>query len=137
MSTRVKVTKLIAAPLERVVEEVSDFTSLGAWHPAVEELTVEGAGVGAIRKYRVGDARFEERLQDLAEDHRGYRYQQVRGPFPVESCEGYLWIGREGEATRVDWSVKLRGAALPDAVLVPMIEGMLAAGLTAVKAARE
>jgi hypothetical protein len=137
MSLHIRVNTAVDAPLATVVAEVAEFASLGRWHTAALEFAVEGSGIGATRSYRIGEGLYRERLDEIAEGGRGYRYTLLDAPFTFASSEGQLWARRNGEGALVEWSADVYGASLPDEFLEPMLRGIIDVAMTTLKAKLE
>lgn len=138
MSTRIKTLVSIAAPFEAVVEALSEFGALGRWHPAFEDCRVEGEGEGAIRTCRLAGEIVRDRLDEIAEDGRGYRYTQLEGPIESSEHQGYFWVRRKTDGTAVvEWAAKLSGTPMPEAFVQTIMESVFEAGLAAAKASLE
>jgi carbon monoxide dehydrogenase subunit G len=136
MSLRVKSQARIRAPFERVRSAVANFSEIARWNPTYEDVHVEGSGVGAIRTYRFSNAAVRERLDEVAEDGRGYRYTQLEGPFESE-VSGYVWVTPEGDDAVIEWSAKLKHSMLPPELAMKMMQSILDATLAAAKAQLE
>lgn len=96
---------VVGSPIDQVAARLLDFTGLHRWHPGLEDVRVEGSGVGAVRSYLLGEHRFRERL-DAVDDERGLSYSVLEGPLPVTNLSArYELIGDAG-ATRVVWSAE-------------------------------
>ena len=138
VSISIKTLVLIAAPFEAVVEGLSEFGALGRWHPAFADCRVEGEGAGAIRTCRLAGEIVRDRLDEIAEDGRGYRYTQIEGPIAASSHQGYFWVRRKSDGTAVvEWAAKLKGTAMPEALVQTIMKSLFEAGLAAAKVSLE
>jgi len=134
VSTRIKLLVPFDAPMERVVERLARFETLGDWHPALEPLGVEGAGDGAIRSLQMGDWVIRDRLDQVDPSGHGYRYTQLAGPVGARDHRGYLWVHpREYGTATVEWAAKIKGTQLPEPIAGQLLEAIMAAGLKRAK----
>ena len=104
----VHVNESIAAPAARVWELVRDFGGVAQWGgPALQSCTVEGAGVGAVRRIGLpGGLAIAERLEALDDAGRTLSYAIVgKSPIPVKDYLATIRIVEDGpQASRVNWS---------------------------------
>lgn len=104
----VKVTESIAAPAGAVWALVRDFGGVDKWGgPALESCTVEGEGVGAVRRIQAaGGLQIVERLEAFDEAGRTLSYAIIeKSPIPVKNYLSTICIEETGpNACRVDWS---------------------------------
>ena len=104
-SMRTTAEIVVASPIDEVAARLLDFTGLHRWHPGLEDLRVEGSGIGAVRSYLLGEHRFRERL-DAVDDVRGLSYSILEGPLPVTNLSAQYELFGDAETTRVVWSAE-------------------------------
>src|SRR5690606_40654386 len=84
------------------------FGGVAQWGgPALQSCTVEGAGVGAVRRIGLpGGLAIAERLEALDDAGRTLSYATVgKSPIPVKDYLATIRIVEDGpQASRVDWS---------------------------------
>lgn len=89
---------VIEHDVEAVWSAVRDFNGLATWFDtAVTESHLEdgldGATVGAIRSFQLGEARIREKLLSLSDRDRSYSYSFCEpAPFPVDSYVATLSV---------------------------------------------
>ncbi len=91
----------IAAPLAQVRARLFDFAGIHRWHPGLTEVSVEGEGVGAVRRYRLSGDVFQERLDAL--DEHGLAYSVLECPLDISGLRARYLLREEGDRTRVLW----------------------------------
>ncbi len=117
----------IEAPIERVWDLLADLGGVGALvpdggiagFPAVESVSMEGEGQGAIRLVHLaGGATMRERFDLIDVVNRTIIYVGLPpNPLPIEDYRATIVLTALGPArTRVDWSSTgtLNGASLED-----------------------
>lgn len=83
----------VRASAPQVWELVGDFGAIAKWLSAVAESRAEGEGIGMRRLLAfVGGATQTERLDEMNDAERYYRYSIVEGPLPVTEYSAALWI---------------------------------------------
>lgn len=91
MGSKVFVSTVINAPIERVWRTVGDFNGLPAWMAGMKDSVIEdGKGpndVGAVRRLSmVGTSdKLRERLEVLKPDEYFVTYSVLEGPLPVKN----------------------------------------------------
>jgi uncharacterized protein YndB with AHSA1/START domain len=88
--TKVHVSTVINAPIERVWRTVSDFNGLAAWMPGMKDSVIEDGKpvnqIGAVRRLSmVGTSeKVRERLEELSPQDYRITYSVLEGPLPVK-----------------------------------------------------
>lgn len=88
--TKVFVSTVINAPLERVWRCLADFNGLPNWMPGMKASEIEGGTApdkpGAIRMLKMAGTSdvLRERLDELDPDNFTIKYAVVEGPMPVK-----------------------------------------------------
>jgi len=108
--TRVYVSDVIDAPVEKVWDFARDFNGHGNWHPIIAESVVEGDKpsdqVGCVRAFTTTDGGFlRERLLSFSDLDRHFTYSILESPMPITN---YVATFRctpitEGNRTFVEW----------------------------------
>ncbi len=113
------------------------FDGIAKWlGPMVQNMTVEGEGIGAIRTIALpGDMELQEQLESYDEDGRTFSYAILgEGPLPVSNYLATLTIIEVGPNTcRVEWGSSFEPRN-PEAEVVSMIEGIYKSGIAGIKA---
>lgn len=110
----VTVSERVEASADRVWELLGDFGGVVRWGgPALQSCTVEGEGVGAIRRITgPGGMQIVERLEARDDTARSLSYAIVeKSPIPIRDYLATVTVTEEGpHACRVEW----RGTFQPD-----------------------
>jgi hypothetical protein len=135
----VHVNEPVAAPAERVWELVRDFGGIAKWGgPALQSCTVEGEGVGAIRRIGLpGGLAIAERLEALDEAGRSLSYAIVeKSPIPVKDYLSTIRIVEDGpQSCRVDWSSTFTPDGASEERAQAMIRGVYTGGIAGLRKA--
>ncbi|MCG5243440.1 SRPBCC family protein [Azospirillum doebereinerae] len=120
----------IAAPIERVWEQVGAFCALGAWHPAVEGCTLRQNGKATERELALkGGGSIEERLQASSPAKHWLRYGLVAGPLPVKDYVSTIRLTAvDANTTRIVWSSHFTAKGASDAQARKTIAGIYTSG---------
>ena len=86
--SKVYVSAVIDAPVDRVWAATRDFNGLPSWVPAIAKSHIEGGGrgdaVGSVRVLELQDGGLiRERLLTLSDSERSCTYSILDGPLPV------------------------------------------------------
>ena len=91
MITKIYVSSVIKAPIDKVWAEIRDFNALSKWHPFVESSRIEddlpSASVGCVRNFELkdGGGTIRERLLALCDVERLCTYSILDAPMPVQN----------------------------------------------------
>ncbi len=137
--SEVKVSETVAAPAARVWELVRDFGGIAKWGgPALQSCSVEGEGIGAIRRIGLpGGLTISERLEALDDGARSLRYAIVeKCPLPVRDYRSTIQISEVGpQECRVDWSSRFEPDGAPAEQAEGMIRGVYTGGIAGIRKA--
>jgi len=135
----VHVNEAIAAPAAKVWELVRDFGGVTKWGgPALQSCTVEGAGIGAVRRIGLpGGLAIAERLEAFDDGARSLRYAIVeKSPIPVKNYLSTIRIEEDGpQACRVDWSSTFEPDGASAEQAQAMIRGVYTGGIAGLRKA--
>lgn len=135
----VHVNEPIAAPAARVWELVRDFGGVAQWGgPALQSCTVEGAGVGAVRRIGLpGGLAIAERLEALDDAGRTLSYAIVgKSPIPVKDYLATIRIVEDGpQASRVDWSSNFEPDGASAEQAQALVRGVYTGGIAGLRKA--
>jgi carbon monoxide dehydrogenase subunit G len=133
----VKVTDRIAASADRVWDLVRDFGGIGRWAAAVESVTLEGEGVGAVRTIGLpGGLKLQERLEAIDERTRTLSYSIVGShPLPFGEYLSTIRLAEDGDGCQVDWSSTFEPRAGAETQAAGMVEGIYRGGIAGLKKA--
>lgn len=97
---------------------IGKFNALPDWHPAIQSSALEDNG--RIRRLKLfGGGEIVERLEQIEEGDRLYRYSIVSGPLPVANYTATLRVRDDGKGrSLVEWSSEFdpKGTVETDAV---------------------
>jgi hypothetical protein len=99
----VKVSIPVAA--DKVWQTLRDFGAMNKWAPGIAELSLAGAGVGAVRTMTFKDgSRVVERLESLNDASRSLSYTILESTLPVEGYVASLTVREMGAGgCEVEW----------------------------------
>lgn len=104
-SQTVSVRAELKASVEKVWPLVGDFARMSAWAPAANLLSIQGAGVGALRTVRTVKGDFTERCDEVNEPLRRLRYSIVESPWPVRDYAAQVQLfGLGAQRCLIEWS---------------------------------
>ena len=96
--TKIFVSAVIDAPVEKVWAKVRDFNNLPEWHPKFSRSHIEGGlasdRVGCVRNFDIagGGGTIRERLLELSDVEHSFRYCILASPLPVEGYVAQLTL---------------------------------------------
>ena len=137
--SEVHVNEAVAAPAGKVWELVRDFGGVARWGgPALQSCTVEGEGVGAVRRIGLpGGLSIAERLEGFDDAGRSLSYAIVeKSPIPVKNYLSTIRILEDGaQACRVDWSSTFEPDGAGEEQAQAMIRGGYTGGIAGLRKA--
>lgn len=137
--SEVKVSERVAAPAAKVWEIVRDFGGVAKWGgPALQSCTVEGEGIGAVRRIGLpGGLSLAERLEAFDDAGRSLSYAIVeKSPIPVRGYLSTIRIVEDGpQACRVDWSSTFEPDGTGEEQAQAMIRGVYTGGIAGIRKA--
>ena len=131
MLATANVTKIVDAPVEKVWLAIRSIGGLDRWFPMMDSCRVEGQGVGAIRTLcLVGGGEMRDRIGEIADAERRFRYERFELPLPVENYQGTVEArGRADHRSEIFWGIQFEVAAEKRDELVAFIEAALSDGI--------
>lgn len=136
--SKVHVNESIAAPAAKVWELVRDFGGVTKWGgPAIQSCTVEGSGVGAVRRIGLpGGLTIAERLEAFDDAGRSLSYAITEGPVPIRDYLSTIRILEQGEhACQVDWAGTFEPAGATEEQAQGMVRGIYTGGIAGLRQA--
>jgi hypothetical protein len=116
---KVSMAMELGVPADKVWELIGGFNALPNWQGKGSVRTLHLAGGGTI----------EERLEQLDDSERLYRYSIVSGPLPVANYSATLRVRDEGGGKcTVEWGSDFEPAGAPEGDAVEAIRGVYQAG---------
>jgi hypothetical protein len=111
--SKVLVSSVINAPIEKVWLKVRDFNGLPDWHPAIVESHIENGNssdqVGCIRNFNTKDGgNIREQLLTLSDVEHFYTYSILESPMSVENYVATLQLQpiTDGNRTYAQWTAE-------------------------------
>jgi NADPH:quinone reductase len=90
---QISVKANLPTPAEQVWQTLRDFGGVKQWAPGIASLSLNGAGVGAVRTLTYQDgARTVERLESLNDASRTLTYAILESTLPVEGYVASLTV---------------------------------------------
>lgn len=96
--TKIFVSAVINAPIEKVWAQVRDFNNMPNWHPKFSRSHIEGGlssdRVGCVRNFDIagGGGTIRERLLELSDIEHSFRYCILTSPLPVKGYVAQLTL---------------------------------------------
>lgn len=96
--SRVYVSAVIDAPIDRVWDLIGEFDSLAAWHPFVADCKIEdelpSRQIGCVRAIEVKDGGgiIREQLVTFSDQEHLCRYSILTGPMAVRNYLATMWL---------------------------------------------
>lgn len=96
--TKIFVSAVIDAPIEKVWAQVRDFNNMPEWHPKFSRSHIEGGlssdQVGCVRNFDIagGGGTIRERLLELNDLEHSFRYCILTSPLAVEGYVAQLTL---------------------------------------------
>lgn len=133
----VKVTDRIEASADQVWDLVRDFGGIQRFSPAIESVSVQGEGIGAVRTITLpGGVALQERLEALDEGSRTLRYAIVGShPLPFDEYLATIRLSEDGEGCQIEWSSSFAPRGGAEAQAAGMVEGIYRSGIAGIKKA--
>ena len=120
------------SPLNMSADEVwnliGQFNAIPDWHPAVTSSKLEDGG--RIRRLSLfGGGEIVERLEQIEEGDRLYRYSIVSGPLPVANYTATLRVKDDGKGKAVvEWSSEFDPAGATETDATAAVQEIYRAG---------
>lgn len=139
--TKVFVSTVINAPIERVWRCVGDFNGLPAWMPGMKDSVIEpgrsGKEIGAVRSLSMAGAsdKLRERLEAFSADDFFIAYSVLQGPLPVKNIRTSMRLRPITDAygTFAEWTSEFTADKGQEAVGVQFMDRVFNAGFRALK----
>src|SRR5258708_11531242 len=108
--TKIQVSSVVPAPVERVWDHIRDFNSLPKWFPGVTDSQIE-AGVpanqaGCVRNFGLeAGVRIREQLLVLSDQNHECNYKMIECPLPIANYVATVRLSSsDGKGTLVEIS---------------------------------
>jgi hypothetical protein len=131
----VKVSDRIGASVDQVWDLVRDFGGIQRFAAAIESVSVQGEGVGAVRTLTMpGGVTLQERLEALDDGARTLRYAIVgQHPFPFSDYLATIRLSEDGDGCQIEWSSTFTPRAGAESQAAAMVEGIYRGGIAGLK----
>jgi hypothetical protein len=141
--TRVYVSGIIDAPIEKVWAYARDFNGHGEWHPLIAKSDIEDGKpsdqVGCVRNFTVQDGgRLRERLLSFSDMDHQFTYNILVSPMPIQNYVATFACKpiTEGNKTFVEWYATFDVGPQDEARIVEQVgRSTFAAGIIALEKA--
>lgn len=96
--TKVFISAILDAPIDKVWAKVRDFNNLPKWHPKFSRSHIEGGlpsdRIGCVRNFDIVDngGTIRERLLELSDVDYSFRYCIIDSPLPVDNYVAQLTL---------------------------------------------
>ena len=119
---------------DRVWELVRDFGGLVSWNPGMESCELEGEGIGAVRKIKVGGIEVHERLEKSDDAARSFSYAIIAGPIPAENYLATMTIEEAGpNRAKITWGATFDAKGVSDEDCAKLFAGIYNGGIEAMR----
>ncbi len=133
--TKVSMSLDLGVSADQVWQLIGGFNALPEWHPAVEKSEIEGEGKGSVRTLHLaGGGTITERLEQLDDEGRLYRYSILSSPLPVANYTSTLRLKEKSDGgCTVEWASDFQPAGAPEGDAMQAIQGIYQAGFDNLK----
>lgn len=108
MAHTVTAARTIPVDAKKVWATISAGDGLDKWMPVITECRLEGSGAGATRYCAMANgAKLKERILEVDNDRRRFRYAIVESPLPAKNIVGAVEVRDAGSGkSAVTWSAE-------------------------------
>lgn len=139
--SKVLVSTVINAPIERVWRTVGDFNGLPAWMPGMADSMIEGGKgdreIGAVRALSMPGVKdkLRERLEEYDEKRHLITYAVLAGPVPGKNVVTSIRLRpiTDSYGTFAEWSSKFESAPGKEGEAEQFLTRVFGAGFRALK----
>lgn len=119
----------IAAPPEKVWKTISEFCSIGDWHPAVEKCESSKMDGKNVRTLSLkGGGTIVEEQTAVSDGEMDYSYKILKSPLPVEDYKSTIKVMKSSGGSKVSWMGTFKAKGADDAKAEEVIGGIYEAG---------
>jgi hypothetical protein len=129
VKTKTTITRKITVSAARTWKAIEGIGGLDVWFPSITSCTVEGSGIGAIRRMdSVRGGKIVDRIVDIQQAEMRLVYQRIESPFAVSSYRGTVEVFESFDGLGVlAWTIDFEST--PENA--PIVNGQLEAGIGA------
>lgn len=130
----VSVSTEIEASVEKVWQTIRDFKAIAQYSTGISQCTVEGNGIGSIRKLTVASGEICERLEGIDDQEHTIRYSLIRSPLPIEACQSSMCLSfiDDGKC-RISWSSSFEPNGVPEKEAIRILSAVYNSGFDGLK----
>ena len=93
MKTKTAITRKMTVSAARTWKAIEGIGGLDVWFPSITSCTIEGSGIGAIRRMdSVRGGKIVDRIIDIQQAEMRLVYQRIESPFAVTSYRGTVEV---------------------------------------------
>ena len=119
----------IPASPDTVWKTISEFCSIGQWHPVVEKCDPSKKGGKDVRTLSLkGGGTIVEERTALNDKGMSYSYEILESPLPISDYHSTIKVTKSGSGSKVSWMGKFKAKGAPDAKAEEAIAGIYEAG---------
>ncbi|HWX82657.1 MAG TPA: SRPBCC family protein [Xanthobacteraceae bacterium] len=129
MKTKTAITRKMTVSAARTWKAIEGIGGLDVWFPSITSCTIEGSGIGAIRRMdSVRGGKIVDRIIDIQQAEMRLVYQRIESPFAVTSYRGTVEVFESFDGLGVlAWTIDFEST--PENA--PIVNGQLEAGIGA------
>lgn len=138
--SRIYVSSVIPAPVDRVWEKIRDFNALPRWHPMVKFSEIEKGlpsdRLGCVRHFVLQDGGdLRERLLALSDQERSFTYSILASPLPVANYVATVRLKgiTDGNHSFAEWSAEFDVTEGPETDVIERVTGVFQGGFDSLK----
>jgi hypothetical protein len=129
MKTKTAITRKMTVSAASTWKAIEGIGGLDLWFPSITSCTIEGSGIGAIRRMdSVRGGKIVDRIVDIQQAEMRLVYQRIESPFAVTSYRGTVEVFESFDGLGVlAWTIDFEST--PENA--PIVNGQLEAGVGA------
>jgi hypothetical protein len=129
VKTKTAITRKMTVSAARTWKAIEGIGGLDVWFPSITSCTIEGSGIGAIRRMdSVRGGKIVDRIIDIQQAEMRLVYQRIESPFAVTSYRGTVEVFESFDGLGVlAWTIDFEST--PENA--PIVNGQLEAGIGA------
>ena len=132
---KLSVTQKLNINSEKLWELISDFSSIKKFHPAFDECSLEGEGIGSIRKLTLKDgSRITEQLLDVDDKIMSIKYSIISSDLPIEDFNGKMEINKINDFdSELVWSCDVEPSGISNEKMEKMMTSFFVRGIKGIE----
>ncbi len=120
--------------METVWETIRDFRAIDRYATGITHCTVEGDGIGSIRKLTVASGEICERLESLDDREHKICYSLIKSPLPIEHCHSTMSLSYVDEGKcKISWSSSFEPDGVPEKEAMRILAAVYNSGFEGLK----